>query len=763
MNDVWAAHKQLYNMYGPTEGTCGATIQRLLPGKPVTIGAPNPSSRVYILDRNQHLVPPGVAGEIYLAGVQVARGYIGRPDETKNRFFPDHFIGKNGEWMYKTGDRGYWDPEGKIICMGRDDRQIKLRGFRLDLNDLEVRIAQAIPSLTAVAITRKEDYLVAMIQPSTLDVTDVRSKIANVLQIHAMPRMIAAVDKFPMTPIGKVDYKEVSNGVNTVTKLVSKQSNNPSEEMLIAAWREALQLDADVVIDSDSNFADLGGHSLAQLHLASRLTKLFACPVPFGMIATSVTLRDLSQAIDELKGQDKSATPTYRKPSLGEHTVSPMEREWWLKYQLKAGSSAFNVSFVCALDRSDVDVKRLVTAWNTVMERHRILRCRFVLNHRVGLRRIYSDCIPQVRRVDSVDVVKEINKPFKLHRSNPIRVTIADDRLLVVISHIICDLTALQILLREVQTVYSGERLPSITQTYMETTVWNQTASRQNLDFWSGRLENAPVCSYGLPNIDDRVNYKGSSHLCRVPTNTYKRLTAFTTTRKVTLHQVALAAVALALQATKNNDIDIILGGPYFNRPIASDLETVGLFLEPLPFRIQYSPPSETASCTSYLRTVQESSRSSLSHAVPWNQLLDHLKIEPSFPKHPLLETMVTFHADPKALQIALPGVEPLLTWTEGAKFKLLVEFCAVSDEALLLRLEYDTDIFSSTHIRRIRELVLEAMGVLMEEIPFAEARARIRRVEQEVIAVDDAAATAGKMAMDLDLDVAFGAKMSDL
>lgn len=394
------------------------------------------------------------------------------------------------------------------------------------------------------------------------------------------------------------------------------------------------------------------------------------------------------------------------------------------------------------------------------MARHRILRCRFVLNHRVGLQRIYSDCIPQVRRANSVDVVEEINRPFKLHRSDPIRVTIAADRLLVVISHIICDLTALQILLREVQTVYSGDGLPSIMQTYMETTVWNQTASRQNLDFWSGLLENAPACSYGLPNISDRVGYEGSSHVCRVPIDVYKRLTDCATTRKITLHQVALAAVALALQATKN-DIDIILGGPYLNRPTASDLEIVGLFLEPLPFRLQYSPPSETASCTAYLCAVQESSRSSLSHAVPWNQLLEHLKLEPSFPNHPLLETMITFHADPTALQMPLPGVAPLLTWTEGAKFKLLVEFCAVSDNALLLRLEYDTHIFSSIHIRRIRELILEALKVLIEGVTFADARTRIQRVEQELLAVDDASATAGKTAMDP--DIMFGVKLSDL
>ena len=229
----------------------------------------------------------------------------------------------------------------------------------------------------------------------------------------------------------------------------------------------------------------------------------------------------------------------------------------------------------------------------------------------------------------------------------------------------------------------------------------------------------------------------------------YKHLRDFAATRKVTLHQMALAAVALAMHNT--NDVDIMLGGPYLNRPTAPDLETVGLFLEPLPFRIRYSPQDAKASCTSYLRSVQESSKRSLSHAVPWTQLLQHLNLEPSFPNHPLLETMVTFHDDPHALHMSLPGIEPLLTWTDGAKFKLLVEFCAVSNETLLLRLEYDSHIFTPAHIRRIQMLVLEAMDVLMAEIPFAEAQARIQRVNN------------GETVVAVDQNLVFGTKLGDL
>lgn len=207
VNDLWSKHVNLYNMYGPTEATCGATIQKLSPGRKVTIGPPNPTTRIYILDRNQQLVPPGVIGEIYCAGVQVARGYVGRPELTAEKFLPDTIEKRPGEMMYRTGDRGFFNHDGEVECLGRNDRQIKLRGYRTDLNDIEMRVAQGIPECTAVAICQKDDYLVAMIQPETLDMSDVRARVMKTVPIHA----------------GKRPTRESKGRANT-----SSTSNHPS-------------------------------------------------------------------------------------------------------------------------------------------------------------------------------------------------------------------------------------------------------------------------------------------------------------------------------------------------------------------------------------------------------------------------------------------------------------------------------------------------------------------------------------------------------
>ncbi|RAL63968.1 hypothetical protein DID88_003156 [Monilinia fructigena] len=168
---------------------------------------------VYTFSRpkSQQLLPPGVIGEIYLAGVQVARGYIGMPQMSAERFLPDSICNRQGEMMYRTGDRGYFNRAGEVECLGRNDRQIKLRGFRLDLNDLEIRVAEAIPECSGIAICQKGDYLVAMVQPETLNISKVRAKVTKVLPVHAVPRIFMAVEKFPMTPAGKLDYKAITN------------------------------------------------------------------------------------------------------------------------------------------------------------------------------------------------------------------------------------------------------------------------------------------------------------------------------------------------------------------------------------------------------------------------------------------------------------------------------------------------------------------------------------------------------------------------
>lgn len=741
----WAFKKILYNMYGPTETTCGATIKRLLSEQPVTLGRPNPSTRIYVLDRNKMLVPQGVGGEIYLAGVQVSLGYAGQPEETDKSFLTDFIQPGPGEMMYRTGDRGYWDEHGELCFLGRNDRQIKLRGFRLDLDDLEIRMRQAVPECTTIAVTRKDDHLVAAVKLDNLDAVKFKSRISRILPPFALPRDVIAVDELPMTRAGKLDYKAIANSSVSTNSCVEEFGRGSLEDVLSSAWREILKLPQAASIQSDSNFLELGGNSILQLLLSSRLTKITRRSVSIKLILASSTLIDLAEAIRSLP---PTGVSNQSEIILNDDRLSGIESEWQKRYDLDKGTSTFNVSFACRLDNT-VELSRLAASWNVVLARHRILSCRYMTHRQKGTRRVFFAHPPRVEQVSQFDIWQESHRPFNLSTQNLARVLIAPNQMLVVISHIISDLTTLKILLREASLIYQDKPLPPIRRTYMETLHNTSQPALDDLEFWKSYLYRAPENRYSLSRTTDRTSYSGCSHVCKIPSSLFSHMIDFTSSHRVTLHQLALAAVALAIQP--NNDYhDIVLGAPHLNRKSEDDLETVGLFLEPLPIRIRYplqpsknqstdpSPSIQTSNFQSeqqhqsFIDSVRHCSQSALSHALPWDSLLTHLGVIPKFPTQPLFDIMVTFH-DERHRQdepaIILPCMQPLYLWTLGAKFHLMAEFMAVSEETLMLRLEYSDEGWDKCEVKLVERCIVCAMEGIVQERGYEDVKREVRRL----------------------------------
>lgn len=676
-------------------------------------------------------------GEIYLAGVQVARGYIGMEKETRERFLPDSITRGLGERMYRTGDRGYWNETGEVVLLGRNDRQIKLRGFRLDLNDLEIRMAKAVPSAAAVAIARKDDTLIALVRPSRLDVTKFRSEVAKILPAHALPKRVYAVDSFPMTKAGKLDYAAIAKYSGPDKDLGPGEETTQIEKKVAMAWREILDLDSEVPIDGHSNFVDLGGHSVNQLLLGSRLSTYFRAHIPLRLIIESATLRDMANAVEERLGE--KAANIQPQMALNKSDLTSIEREWWQKYELDESTSAFNVSFACNFSKG-IDRSLLTKAWNMVLSTHRIFSSRYVKCRKNGVKRIYSEYPPRAHRVKCIDFWKEINRPFELDREAPIRVSLSKDEMVVTVSHITCDLTTLRLLLQDVASVYNGSSSAIVRKSYMECTLWNRVAPPCDLKFWSTYLENLPDRRHLGADGRGRAGYRGSSVVTRIPPNLYHSILNFTSTHTISLHQLALAAVALCLQ-TDYDDTDVVIISPFLNRPSDDDLNTIGLFLEPLPIRVKYDRHSSCeheSNLESYLQSVRNSSQAALSHAIPWNQLLDILQITPDFPNHPISDVVVTFHDERQPRQDSFPiqGVEALYAWAEGSKFKLMCEFMVISEDSLILRLEHDTDFFSPSSILRVELLIRRALEYLVGDVPYVELKAKLRTFAEEQVIV---------------------------
>ena len=723
VNDYWSARIAVYNMYGPTEATCGATIKRLVPGQKVTIGRPNPTTRIYILDRQRRLVPPGLVGQIYLAGVQVSNGYLGQPRLTAERFFADCVCRGLGEQMYATGDMGYWTGTGELVCLGRNDRQVKLRGFRLDLDDLEARILN-LPGITGAAVTWYEDDLIAMVQPRTLSRVDCKRRMASVLPIHAVPRYVIAVDQFPITAAGKLDYKAILKSVQEGALNEPPREMSATEKQVAQVWSDVLGTKI-TEITADSSFIGLGGNSLLQLRLASRLSKAFAFSVPLTLVIGAQTLHELSAKMDELH-TCQAQQAVYLPTPTPEDRVSRIEAEWSAKYACGSATTAFNVSFVCRLSPW-IDRQRLTDSWNTVLRHHSVLRSRY---RPAGIRfkRIYSEDAPVAQSVTECDVFSEINRPFNISEDDLFRITITSEIMVVTASHIVCDLTTMQILLSQAREVYQGGLIQSSPLEYMAADAWNRVASSTDLSFWTTYLQDIPRPTRA------RESYAGSSRIVMLPSDTAQTLDSFCQTSPFSHHQLALAAVAMALQS-QSNKIDLVLGGPFLNRWSEADMHTVGLFLEPIPFRIRFHPkniPNETCDAEAFLQSVRCSSQTALAHAIPWQQLLCHLGIMPDFPNHPLFEVMVTFHNREHALQFGLEGAEGLYTWSQGAKFGLMCEFTELPNEEILLRLEYDDSIWCEEEIARVETAIIRGLEMLVRNAQYDDMLTTLRATKPD-------------------------------
>ena len=199
--------------------------------------------------------------------------------------------------MYKTGDRGYWNENGEVVCLGRNDRQIKLRGFRLDMNDLEIRSLQAAPQLQAIAIAPRRGHLVAMVQPASIDIQDLRKRFSAVLPSYAIMQQIMAVERLPITPTGKVDYRKVAEMAPNSPNRRASPLITSTEKVIAQAFRKLLKLDQKAELRTDSDFVDLGGHSLLQLFMSSRLTKAFGFRIPLPLIIENPTRFENSTSI----------------------------------------------------------------------------------------------------------------------------------------------------------------------------------------------------------------------------------------------------------------------------------------------------------------------------------------------------------------------------------------------------------------------------------------------------------------------------------
>ncbi|MFS1524192.1 amino acid adenylation domain-containing protein [Microbulbifer sp. 2304DJ12-6] len=386
---------RLFNLYGPSEDTTYSTVSEVRPDDPygVTIGRPLANTQAYILDRHLQPTPPGVAGELYLAGAGVTCGYWRRPELTAERYVPNPFCARGGNRMYRTSDIASWTPEGDIRYLGRHDRQIKIRGYRIEIGEVEHLILQhpsvrqavvvATPHAAADGNSGQDNnylvcYLVSAEGEGSFDELPLREHLLQYLPEYFVPEVFMLLDVLPLTPNGKVDHKALPEpqASEMAVPTEGKAASTDTERTLLSIWQKVLQREELGITD---NFFTLGGHSLLAMQVVSHIQKQLLVRVPLNELFKLPTVRELAALVETSEKVDSAqlAIPQIKHDAEGSGEPFPLtevQQAYWLGRAATLKMGNIGTHSYQEFDFPNLDVKRLQVAFNQLIQRHDMMR-----------------------------------------------------------------------------------------------------------------------------------------------------------------------------------------------------------------------------------------------------------------------------------------------------------------------------------------------------------------------------------------------------
>ena len=526
---------QIFNHYGPTETTvgvaaCDAKLQSDSNlSKSVPLGVPLINTQIYLLDTHLQPVPIGVAGEICISGANVARGYINRPELTAERFIPNPFADAPGSRLYRTGDLGRHLPDGTIELLGRIDRQVKLRGYRVEPGEIEALLRQhpgvreGIVALSGEAAEhlRIVAYVVTD-DADTVTVARLNTYLAERLPDYMVPSAIVFLDKLPLTPNGKIDYRALPAPEQISAPLSDAYAVPRTDiEQIVAGIFATLLGSSRVGIHDD--FFEIGGHSLLATRLLSRTRDVFKAEISLRSVFEEPTIAGLGAAIEAaLLGDSKGAAGSQRRNSDQQPLpLSLAQKSIWDPIRHTSGRPPATIDFLLWL-AGELDIPGLEHALRELLARHEILRATFA-GLGEELVQVLSDAMPVTLAVEEIAMVdggfSEVaviewaralaRQPFDLAkgpllRTHLLRVQPDEHVLLLNIHPLVADFSSGRILLHDVAELYAAWcakepcRLASPAAQYADFTAWQSQPTcgeelERQLAYWRQRLDGAPV------------------------------------------------------------------------------------------------------------------------------------------------------------------------------------------------------------------------------------------------------------------------------
>ncbi|MEV7319542.1 non-ribosomal peptide synthase/polyketide synthase [Streptomyces sp. NPDC093970] len=710
----------VHDLYGPTECAVDAYGWHHAPGAdPSADGAaPLDNIRAHVLDERLRPTPVGVPGELYLAGEGLARGYLGRPGLTAERFVADPYATVPGARLYRTGDLARRRPDGTLVFLGRADDQVKLRGFRIEPGEIEA-VLTGHPAVSAAAVVVREDRpgsprLIAYVVPDRTagqapDPAALRAHTVAALPAPMVPAAFVVLDGLPRTVNGKLDTAALPAPDRTAAPTaVGRPPRTPREELLCAEFAAVLGVGR---VGPDDDFFALGGHSLVAMRLVGRVRSVLGGEVSLRTVFDAPTPARLAARLDAPRALARPALDTAR-PRPGRLPLSFAQHRLWLLDQVEGPNPAYHVPAAWRLT-GEPDRAALEAALNDVVARHAPLRTVFPAVDGVPYQRILDPAEARVRlgTGSRTEPAAEVARPFDLAREIPLRAVLFDTDtpgervLLLVVHHIATDEWSDRPLFADLSTAYTARiagRAPEwapLPAGYADHTLWQhdllEATGGELLAYWTDALAGLPA-ELRLPVDRPRPaesSGRGGTVGFTVPPRLEGALRTLARDHGVSMFMVAQASVAALLHRLGAGE-DIPLGAPVSGRGDEALDDLVGFFVNSLVLRTDLSGDPTFAEL---LARVRETDLAAYEHQdLPFERLVEALNPERSLARHPLFQVMVV-HLAGQGEGPALPGVTARRETVEqdSAKFDLSFDFVEQgAGNGIQGWIEYSVDLF---------------------------------------------------------------------
>ncbi|MCP5054393.1 MAG: AMP-binding protein, partial [bacterium] len=710
----------VYNSYGPTEATIAATFYPCSSPLPsnIPIGKPISNYRVYILDRYHELLPVGVPGECCIAGAGVSRGYMNRPELTREKFEKRKF--ELPLTLYHTGDLARWLDDGNIEFLGRIDHQVKIRGFRIETGEIENRLLQDNGVREAVVSAREDNqrnkYLCAYIVSAEKDIVSrLRERLARDLPGYMVPSYFVMMDAIPLTSHGKVNRKALPEP-RSIAGEDYVAPGNPLETRLVKLWSRVLDIE-ESVIGVHADFFRMGGHSLNATVLIAKVHKTLGVQVPLTEIFNAPTVRGMARYIKHAKTHRYVDIEAVEKKDY--YPLSPAQKRLYILRQMDLEGCVYNMPAMMKLEKS-IDEKKLTAVLKQLIERHESLRTSFSTIDDQPVQRVHDEVEFEIEFFGRGELIRDFIRPFDLarpplFRAGIIRTAEGHDIFMVDMHHIISDGVSLNILTADFISLYTGMTLEPLKLQYRDFSEWNNGSFQKEQietqrQWWLEQFEEeVPILNLPIDYPRPRVrSFEGAAYDSRLSLGETRDLKALALENNTTLFMVLLTLTNILLAKLSGQE-DIIIGTPVAGRR-HDDLEKIiGMFVNTLALR---NYPDGGKSVRTFLQELNQRSIEAFENQeYPFEELVDNLDINRDAGRNPVFDVMFSL-VDTGMGLIAATGpdgtakdeaniITPLSLGDRDrvSKFDLSIE--AVVGETLSFEFEYSTALFKQETIQR--------------------------------------------------------------